>query len=82
MSFNGSLWFRRQLQNGRLLALLEECQKDDLPVREFQGVVMDRWPILVDLAKYRRAVPDNALNPGKGTLFCNLLRKRQLGPWQ
>jgi len=29
LSFNGSLWSRRQLQNGRLLALTQSCQERD-----------------------------------------------------
>jgi hypothetical protein len=40
LSFNGSLWFCRQLQNGRLLVLTQSCQERDPAVRKFQRIVM------------------------------------------
>ena len=40
LGFNGSLWFCRQLQDGRLLALTQSCHERDPAIRKFQGIVM------------------------------------------
>ena len=58
LSFNGSLWFRRQLQNGRLLALTQSCQERDPAVRKFQRIVMRRDFVFVDLPKDRGLMLD------------------------
>ena len=52
-AFNGSLWFRRQLQNSRLLALTQSCQERDPAIRKFQRIVMRRDLVFVDLPKDR-----------------------------
>src|SRR6516165_8582054 len=51
LSFNGNLWFCRQLQNGRLLALTRSCEKHDPAIRKFQRIVMRRDLVLVNLPK-------------------------------
>ncbi|MFY9838358.1 MAG: hypothetical protein WAK55_18190, partial [Xanthobacteraceae bacterium] len=51
LSFNGGLWFCRQLQNGRLLALTQSCQERDPAIRKFQRIVMRYDPVFVDLPK-------------------------------
>ena len=53
LSFNGSLWFGRQLQNGRLLAPTQCCQERDPAIRKFQRIVMRRNLVFVDLPKDR-----------------------------
>jgi len=53
LSFNGGLWFRRQLQNRGLLTLTQCCQKRDPAIRKLQCIVMRRDLILVDLPKDR-----------------------------
>jgi hypothetical protein len=63
LSFNGSLWFCRQLQNGRLLALTQSCQERDPPIRKFQGIVMRRDLVLVDLPKDRCLMLDHLIAP-------------------
>jgi hypothetical protein len=64
LSFNGNLWFCRQLQNGRLLALRQSCQKRDLTIRKFHGVVMRRDPVFVDLPKDGCLMLDHLIAPG------------------
>jgi hypothetical protein len=61
--FNGSLWFCRQLQNGRLLALTQSCQERDPAIRKFQRIVMRRDLVLVDLPKDRRLMFDYFIAP-------------------
>jgi len=63
LSFNGSVWFRRQLQNGRLLALTQSCQERHPAIRKFQGIVMHRDLVLVDLPKDRCLVVDYFIAP-------------------
>ena len=46
LGFNGSLWFCRQLQNSRLLALTQSCQERDLAIGKFQRIVMRCEPCL------------------------------------
>jgi hypothetical protein len=64
LSFNGSLRFRRQLQNGRLLALKQSCQERDPAIRKFQRIVMRRNLLLVDLPKDRCLMLDYLIAPG------------------
>jgi hypothetical protein len=64
LSFNGSLWFRRQLQNGRLLALTQSCQERDPAIRKFQRIVMRRDFVFVDLSKDRCLMLDYFIAPG------------------
>jgi hypothetical protein len=63
LSFNGSLWLRRQLQNSRLLTLTQSCQERDLAIRKFQRIVMRRNFVLVDLPKDRCLVFDYFIPP-------------------
>jgi hypothetical protein len=63
LSFNGSLWCRRQLQNGRLLALKQSCQERDPAIRKFQRIVMRRNLLLVDLPEDRCLVLDYFIAP-------------------
>jgi hypothetical protein len=53
LSLNGSLWFCRQLQNSRSLALTQCCQERDPAIRKFQCIVMRRDLVFVDLPKDR-----------------------------
>ena len=82
LSFNGSLWFCRQLQNGRLLALTQSCQERDPAIGKFQRIVMRRDLVFVDLPKDRRLMLDYFIAPGyqaRRQAF-NLFSKRQLRP--
>jgi hypothetical protein len=63
LGFNGGLWFRRQLQNGCLLALTQSCQRHDLAIREFQRIVMRRNSVFVDLPKDRCLMLDYFIAP-------------------
>jgi hypothetical protein len=60
---DGSLWFCRQLQNGRSLALTQSCQERDPAIRKFQGIVMRRDLVLVDLPKDRCLMLDHLIAP-------------------
>jgi len=64
LSFNGSLWFRWQLQNCGLLALTQCCQKHRAAVRKFQRVVMRRNRFSVDLPKDCCLMLDHFIAPG------------------
>jgi hypothetical protein len=64
LGFNGSLWFRRQLQNSRLLAFTQACQQHDLAIRKFQRIVMHRNFVFVDLPKDRGLMRDYFIAPG------------------
>jgi hypothetical protein len=64
LSFNGSLWFCRQLQNGRLLTLTQICQEHDSAIRKFQRIVMRRDLVFVDLPKDRCLMLDYLIAPG------------------
>ena len=64
LSFNGSLWFRRQLQNRGLLALIQSCQESDPAIRKFQRIVMRRDLVFVDLPKDRCLMVDYFIAPG------------------
>jgi hypothetical protein len=64
--FNGALWFCRQLQNGRLLILTQSCQERDPAIRKFQGIVMRRDFVLVDLPKDRCLMLDHLIAPDQG----------------
>ena len=63
LSFNGSLWFCRQLQDGRLLALTQSCHERDPAIRKFQGIVMRRDLVLVDVPKDRCLMLDHLIAP-------------------
>ena len=45
---------RWKLQNGCLLARLKGCQKNNLPIREFQRIVMGIGLVLIDLSQAPR----------------------------
>jgi len=64
LSFNGSLWFCRQLQNRRSLAPTQCCQQHDSAIRKFQCIVMRRNLIFVDLPKDRCLMLDYFIVPG------------------
>jgi hypothetical protein len=64
LSFNVSLWFCWQLQNGRLLALTQSCQERDPAIWKFQGIMMRRDLIFVDLPKDRCLMVDCFIAPG------------------
>ena len=64
LGFNGSLWFCRQLQNGRLLALTQSCQERDPAIWKFQRIVMRRHLVFVDLPKDRSLMLDHFTAPG------------------
>jgi hypothetical protein len=64
LSFNGSFGFRRQLQNGCLLAFTQACQQHDTAIRKFQCIVMHRNPLLVDLPEDRSLMLDYSIAPG------------------
>jgi hypothetical protein len=50
----GSRWLRRQLQHCRRLPLAQMRQHHDLPIGEFERIVVCRCGLLVDLSKDRR----------------------------
>ena len=58
LGFNGSLWFCRQLQNSRLLALTQSCQERDPAIRKFQRIVMRCDLVFIDLSKDRGLMLD------------------------
>jgi hypothetical protein len=49
---------RGQLQNRRRLAFTQKCQQHDAPIGKFEGVVMGRHFVFVDLPKDGRSVVD------------------------
>src|SRR6516225_10551720 len=63
LSFNGSLWFCRQLQNRGLLALTQCCQQHDSAIRQFQRIVMRCDLVFIDLPKDRCLMVDNFIAP-------------------
>ena len=63
LSFNSSLWLRRQLQNRRLLASKQSCKKHDPAIGKFQRIVMHRDLVLVDLPKDRCLMLDYFIAP-------------------
>jgi hypothetical protein len=67
LSFDDSLWLGRQLKNGSLLTLAQECQGHDLAVRKFQRIVMGCHPFFVDLPKDRCLVIDHCPTPSQQT---------------
>jgi hypothetical protein len=69
-----------QLQNSRLLALLEECQKDDLAIRKFQSVMMDCLFVFIDLPKDCGLVLAGSPSPWPQAHPLNFLFKGQLRP--
>src|SRR5215472_2524428 len=82
LSFNGSLWFCRQLQNGRLLALTQSCQECDPAIGKFQRIVMRRDLVFVDLPKDHRLILDYFIAPSYQACpqAFYLFSKRQLRP--
>src|SRR5262249_54567763 len=59
--FTLSVLFRRaprarQLQHSRALTLAKIGHQHDLAVREFQSIVMSRWPVEIDLPETRNLV--------------------------
>jgi hypothetical protein len=64
LSFNGGLWFCRQLQNGGLLALTHSCQERDPAIGKFQRIVMRRDLVLIDSPKDRCLMLDYFIAPG------------------
>jgi ubiquinone/menaquinone biosynthesis C-methylase UbiE len=84
LRFNGTLWFRRQLQNRGLLTFAQAGQEHDLAIWKFQRVVMRRNLVFVDLPKDRRLVLDDAImpRPQSNRQALNLVRKSQLSSGQ
>jgi hypothetical protein len=64
LGFNGSLWFCRQLQNGRLLAPTQSCQERDPAIGKFQRIVMRHDLVFVDLPKDRCLMLDYLIARG------------------
>jgi hypothetical protein len=69
---------RWQLKHRGLLSLLKQSQKNDLAVREFQGVMVRPGDALIDLAKDRGLVLDSAAVPRPQTYPFNLACEGQL----
>ena len=63
LSFNGSLWFCRQLQNRGLLAPTQCCQQHDSAIQKFQRIVMRCDFVFIDLPKDRCLMVDNFIAP-------------------
>jgi hypothetical protein len=63
LSFSGSLWFCRQLQNRGLLAPTQCCQQHDSAIRKLQRIVMHRDLIFIDLPKDRCLMVDYFVAP-------------------
>jgi hypothetical protein len=81
-SFNGHLWFCRQLQNRCMLAFTQACQQHDATIRKFQRIVMRRNFVFVDLPKDRGLMRDYSVAPRHQARrkASNLFSKRQLRP--
>ena len=69
---------RWQLKHSGLLSLEKQSQKNDLAVREFQGVVVSPGDALIDLAEDRGLVLDSAAVPRPQTYPFNLVCEGQL----
>ena len=69
---------RWQLKHSGLLSLLKQSQKNDLAVREFQGVMVRPGDALIDLAKDRGLVLDSARVPRPQAYPFNLVCEGQL----
>ena len=84
LRFLGSIRPRRQLQNGRSLTIAEQRQQHDLAIGEFEGVVMRRLFVLVDLTKNCRAMAERSFTPREqaGGEHLDVPSKRQLGARQ
>jgi hypothetical protein len=63
LSFKASLRFRRQLQNGRLLASAQFFSSTNSAIRKFQRTVMRRNLVFVDLPKDRCLMLDYFIAP-------------------
>jgi hypothetical protein len=72
----------RQLKNNCLLVLLQECQKNNLAIREFKRIVMVCRFVFVDLPKYCGSMSDNVLAPRPKTFSSHFFGERQLGAWE
>ena len=68
---------RRQLKHSGLLSLVKQSQKNNLAVREFQGVVVRSGNALIDLAEDRRLLLDSAAVPRPQTRPFNLVCEGQ-----
>jgi hypothetical protein len=62
----------RQLKHRRLLAHFQKGHQDDATIREFEGVVMNRRIVLMDLTEDRCLVTDNRRRPRPRMNFPNL----------
>src|SRR5262249_2258807 len=71
----------RQLQHRRALALAKAREQNDLPVWEFQRIVMDRGVLHVDLPETRELLPDFLVGEdadAKHRFALNILVERNL----
>jgi hypothetical protein len=68
---------RRQLQYGRALTFTQMRQQDGLSVGELKRIMMDVWPTLVDLLKFRHLVPES---PGEDKASSHFFRSREAQP--
>jgi hypothetical protein len=84
LRFNGSLWFRWQLQNRGLLTFAQAGQQHDLAIGKFQRIVMRRNLVFVDLPKDRCLVFDDAVvpRPQPNRQALDLVSKSQLSSGQ
>ncbi len=73
---------RWQLKHSGLLSLFKQSQKNDLAIREFQGVVVRSGDALIDLAEDRGLVLDSAFGPRPQTYSFNLVCEGQLSAGQ
>jgi hypothetical protein len=55
LSRSGNFEPHRQLEHRGLLALFQKGQNHDLPIREFEGVVMGAKDFFIDLTKDRKS---------------------------
>ena len=63
LDFISGPWLCWQLENRRLLTLVQEGQKHDLAIRKFQRIVMSGYFFFVDLPKDRRLMLDRTVVP-------------------
>jgi hypothetical protein len=68
----------RQLENGRMLTLFQERQQHDLPIWEFQRIMMVHRVVLIDLPEDCGLVVDSVLTPRPQTYAPNFICERQL----
>ena len=70
---------RWQLEHSGALAFFQQRQQNNLAIRKFQGIVMSRRLILINLSEDRSLVTDCRRKPRPGSYFPDLFRKGQLG---